>query len=761
MKRIHQQDVSRKAPPRPVQRRGIAVLALLGLLFAVLVGNLAVVQLVQHEEWQARAAEQQVSNSVVSDKRGLITDRNGTVLAQSTEVATVLMEPNKIPDEATRRIISDELSALLSVDRDRLYDKTGKTGSQYEIVSAKIGTDLCDRVVSWVEQRGYSGIFRVIRDYKREYPLNNTLSHVLGFTGTDNTGLEGLEARYNSLLAGRSGRIVTAKNGVGGALPNHMRYETALDAQEGHRLTLTVDATIQQVVEKHLTTAVAETAAQGRTCAIVMDVKTGAVLAMATKNDYNLNQPRELTDADTAAQIALLAGDERSTALITALQQQWKNKAVSEFYEPGSVFKIFTASAALEEGLVSESSHFFCNGTYQMSGVRTMKCHVYPRSHGDQSLAEAISHSCNPAFMTIGSRLGTTLFPLYHERFGFTALTGIDMLGEGRVTPSLYHAASAITAVDVATSSIGQTFKVTPIQMITGVCAVANGGKLMQPYVVARVTDADGRVVQETTPTVKRQVISAETSAVMCRMLESVVDGGGAKNAYVAGYRVAGKTGTSEKTDQQGVSANGRKGVVASFCGFAPADDPEVAVIVLVDEPQTAIRYGGTLAAPVAQRIFADVLPYLGVEPEYTEAELEALQRTVPEVTGSVISAAAAAVQKTGLTYRLVGSGSTVIAQAPAPGERVSAGGTVVLYTDGESDQAVSVPAVVGLSLTEANRCLTDAGLNPLLVGWIDRDGDSVAVREAVVGAQSVAADSSVPAGTVVELTVRYQDRIE
>lgn len=744
-----------------MQRRSLAILAVIALLFGGIIGNLAVVQLVEHDVWQARAEEQQLSDSVVSDKRGLITDRNGTVLAQSTEVATIIMEPNKIPDDATRQVISDDLSALLGLDRDTLYKKTGKTSSQYEIVRSKIDTDLCGQFVDWVNTRGYSGIFRVIRDYKREYPLNNTLSNVLGFTGTDNTGLEGLEAKYNSTLAGRSGRIITAKNGVGGVLPNEMRYEDAIDAEEGNSLTLTIDVNIQQMVEKYLDIAVAETAAAGRACAIVMEVDTGAVLAMATKGDYDLNAPRTLTDPDTAAQIALLSGDERSSALITALQQQWKNKAVSEFYEPGSVFKIFTASTALEEGLITENSRFYCNGTFQMSGVRTMKCHIYPRSHGDQSLAEAISHSCNPAFMKIGSLVGTTLFPLYHERFGFTALTGIDMLGEGRVTASLYHAAGNITAVDVATSSIGQTFKVTPIQMITGVCAVANGGTLMQPYVVQTVTAADGTVVSDTDPTAKRRVISESTSALMCKMLESVVDGGGAKNAYVAGYRVAGKTGTSEKTDQKTVSANGRKGVVASFCGFAPADDPKIAVIVLIDEPQTAIRYGGTLAAPVAQQIFVDALPYLGVEPHYKEEELKALSRTVPDVVGKVTSSAAAALKSDGLTYRLVGDGTTVLSQSPAPGSPIAAGGTVVLYTDGTAAETAVMPTVTGLTLTAANRALTDAGLNVLLVGWSDRDADSIAVQQAVIGAQSVAAGEAVAKGTVVELTIRYQDTIE
>lgn len=742
------------ATGRPFWRRSLAVLTVMAVCYAAVGGKLAVLQLAEHQTWQTLAEEQQFSDSIVSDKRGEIVDRNGVVLAQSTAVFTVVMEPDEIPNEETRLRICKELSELLDVSYDTLYKKTGKTYSRYETVKAKIDKELCYAVAEWVKDRGYTAIFRILADYKREYPLGNTLSCVLGFTGAENTGLEGLEAKYNSLLAGKAGRIVTTKNGWGDVLPNDLQYETAIESQQGAQLTLTVDVNVQKTVEKHLDRAVAETAAAGRTCAIVMDVKTGRILAMSTRPDYDLNNPRVLTDTDVKAQIAQLSGDEQSAALLTALQKQWKNKAVSEFYEPGSVFKIFTVSMALSEKLVSENSHFFCNGTFQMSGVRAMKCHVYPRSHGDQTLAEAISHSCNPAFMKIGSLVGTTLFPLYHERFGFTSVTGIDMLGEARVTPSLYHAASAITAVDVATSSIGQTFKVTPIQMITGVCAVANGGVLMQPYVVSTATAADGTVLLKQTPTEKRRVITADTSSRVCAMLEGVVDGGGAKNAYVAGYRVAGKTGTSEKTDQKTVSANGRKGVVASFCGFAPADDPQVAVMIMVDEPQTAIRYGGTLAAPVAARILEEVLPYLGIEAAYKEEEIEAMRRTVPSVTDKTVSQATALLESKDLRYRIVGNGTQVTGQSPAADQPILRGGTVVLYTDGETLQTVTVPSVVGMTLQDANRALTEAGLNVSIEAFTPPDGKTVTERQVKVISQRVPSGEQLPHGTVIKLVV-------
>lgn len=758
MKFRHQQEVSMRAPSRRMWQKSTAVLVAVVLCFVAVVCKLSVLQLGQHREWQTLAAEQQLTDSVISDKRGDIVDRNGVILAHSVEVATVIMMPSEIPNEQTRSIICEELPSLLDVSKERVEKQTRKTSSRYEVVKAKIDQELSGRFVDWVRERGFAAIFRIIQDYKREYPLGSTLSCVLGFTGTDNTGLEGLEAKYNDVLAGKAGRVITTKNGRGDALPNDIQFETTVDAKEGNTLQLTIDSNIQRMVEKYLEVAVAETGAANRASSIVMDVTTGEVLAMATKGDYDLNNPRVLQNPTTAATVAALADDLQAEAFLEALQRQWKNKAISEFYEPGSVFKIFTASMAMQEKLVSENSHYFCNGTYTMAGVRTMKCHVYPRSHGSQNLAQAISHSCNPAFMTIGSLVGTTLFPQYHERFGFTTLTGIDMLGEARVTPSLYHKASAITAVDVATSSIGQTFKVTPIQMITGVCAVAGDGQLRQPFVAARATSSDGEVLFQNKPTVKRRVISEDTASRISVLLEGVVDGGGAKNAYVAGYRVAGKTGTSEKTDQA-VGNGGRKNVVASFCGFAPANDPKIAVIVMIDEPQTYIRYGGTLAAPVAQKILADVLPYLEVEPQYKAEEQKEWQITMPDVVGKTVAQAQTLLKSVGISCRLQGTG-VVTAQSPAPGETLLKGGTAVLYTETPPDKTVLVPLMVGKSLSEANKLLADSGLNVRVCGWTADTKNVNVTQQATVSRQSHAEGVCVTPGTVVEITLLYQDAI-
>ena len=752
--KIHQQDVSIKAPSRQMWRRSLLILAIVCLCFAAVGGKLAVIQIGEYAVWQERAMEQQMSNSIISPKRGLIYDTNMEVLAQTKEVATIIMAPSEIPDEATRTLIADELSVLLELNRDALYKKTGKKTSLYEVIKAKIDHALCNTFIDWVQEHQFTGIFRVIQDYKREYPLGSVLSCVLGFTGTDNYGLEGLEAKYDSRLAGKAGRVVTAKNGWGDAMPNDLRYESTIEAEAGNSLVLTIDETIQRIAEKYLEIAVKETAATNRGAAIVMDVQTGAILAMATKGDYDLNNPREITNPDTAAQIALLAGDEQNAAVLEALQKQWKNKPISEFYEPGSVFKVFTASTGVQEGLVTENTHFFCRGTYTMPGVKPMKCHVYPRSHGDQSFAEAIAHSCNPAFMTLGGMIGGHLFCQYHAAFGFTEPTGIDMLGEARVTPTLYHVEETIKPVDVATSAIGQTFKVTPIQMITGLSCVANGGKLMKPYVVRQVLDENGSVIEDIQPTVRRTVISEDTAKRMAAMMEGVVEIG-AKNAYVPGYHVAGKTGTSVKTDQA-AGEGARKNVVASFGGFAPSYDPRLAVLVLIDEPQTTIRYGGQLSAPVAQKILSEALPYLGVEPRYTDEEIAAMNRVAPDVTGGTVSAAENKLQSAQLQAKIVGSGGEVLRQVPGAGAAIPKNGTVVLYTEGgDGSENVLVPNFVGMTLAEANNAAVSAGLNLSIAGLDDRDG------QAVIRTQSVEAAVETPPGTVVRVEVLYQDTVE
>lgn len=755
MAKAHKPDVTTKAPTRQMWRRSLGVLVVLvGFCFSAIIGQLVILQIVQTDEWQKRAVAQQMSDSVISPNRGAIYDTNMNKLAESKLVWTVIMSPKNIADEDTRVLIADELSQMLEVNRDKLYQSTTKVNSEYEVVKKKIERSVVETLTVWAQENSLTNVFRIIPDYKRVYPYGSLASCVLGFIGTDNYGLYGLEAKYNDVLAGKPGRIVTAKNGWGDELPTTLKYEKTVDAQDGNSLVLTIDQTVQHYVEKYLEVAVKENALGNRGGAIVMDVNTGAIVAMATKGDFDLNNPFEVADPDQAAAIALLAQDEQSKAVQDALAKQWVNKPVSEYYEPGSVFKAFTTSMALEEGVINEKSTFQCNG-YMTIGGRIMRCHIHG-SHGLQTLPEAISHSCNPAFFQIGLKVGSQLYYKYFTGFGFTESTGIDMLSEAPIPSVLYHSEEELRGqVYLAASSIGQTFKVTPIQMITAMSAVANGGRLMQPYVVQQILDADGNVIKNTSPTVKRQVISEETSKRVCAMLEGVVDGGGGKNAYIAGYRLAGKTGTSVKTDQAGADDTG-KDVIASFCGFAPADNPQYAVLVLLDEPHGEYRYGGTIAAPVAGKIFTDVLPYLGVEPKYTAEEVASMNRTTPNVEGKSVKEACVMIENSKLTAKVIGDGTNIVRQVPAAGKSIPKGGTVVLYTeDSGEEKMVTVPDFSRKTLSQVNSLAVNAGLNVQIAGV------GIETGEAKSSEQSIAAGEKVPLGTVIKVTFIHEDQIE
>ena len=639
-------EMNVRAPARGMKLRAVIVLLVIVLIaFGGVIGQLFHWQIARGDTLQQEAVAQQLSDTVTSPNRGKIFDRNGNTLVESQLVWTVIMSPAAIETEEERLVIADDISALLEVDRDTLYAKTQKTYSQFEYVKKKIPRAKVEELAAWVSEKKMGGVFRVITDYKRVYPYGSLASTVLGFTGAEGTGLYGLEALYENTLAGEAGRVITTQNGWGEKMPNTLSYEKTIDATDGSSLVLTIDQTIQHYAEKYLEEAVKSTGCTNRGLAVVMDVNTGGVLALAVKGDYDPNDPFTIADPDVLAELAELSGDEESAARSAALQKQWNNKVVYDFYEPGSVFKVFTSCMGIEEGVANENTTFHCGGSLTVLG-RKMNCHVYPSAHGTQSFAAAISNSCNPAFMNLGLSIGAKNFFKYFVGFGFTELTGIDMLGESQVTSALYYD-DTMGDVSLATNSIGQTFKITPIQMITAISAVANGGDLMTPYVVAEELDSAGNVLKVTAPTVRRQVISKETASRVSAMLAAAVNGGGSRNAYVAGYRVAGKTGTSDKTE----TAQTENNVWASFAGFAPADDPQIAILVVLDEPQTYIRYGGTISAPVAQKILADALPYLGIEPVYTDAELANMNGATPAVVGKEVNTAASLIKSQGLEY--------------------------------------------------------------------------------------------------------------
>lgn len=751
-------NIVTKKPSARMNLRNYFVLCIMLLLTVAIIAHTAVIQLVQGEDWLTRARSQQISDSVVAAKRGTIYDANMEPLAISADVWRLIMSPKDIGEvnlsefngittqDELRGYIADQLSALLNIDRDKLFNQTGKVNSQYEVVKSKVEYQEKEDFSQWITENDLAGVFRIIPDYKRYYPQGTLLSNVLGFTGTDNNGLEGLEAAYDSVLSGTPGRIVTAQNGWGDEMPTQLEYSKVVDAEDGNSLVLTIDQTIQMYAEKYLEEAVRETGATNRGCILIQDVKTGGMLAMATKGDYDPNNPFVIADETVAAAIEALPEEEQAAARTTALQNQWKNKAISETYEPGSVFKVFTASAALEEGSGTLSTTFNCPGYYNVGGWR-IRCHQ-AGGHGTLNMPGAISGSCNPYFMQLGLKMGAHTFFKYFTAFGFTEKTGIDMSGETS-NAGLYHSEATLanTASSLATASFGQTNKVTPIQMITGISSIAGGGKLLTPYVMQQILDADGNVVKNTETTVRRQVISSETAAKVSDMMEAAVNGGGCKAAYVAGYRVAGKTGTSEKRDMAGNE------VVASFAGFAPADDPQVAILVLLDEPHSPIRYGGTIAAPVAQKVLSEVLPYLGVEPKYTDAELTKLSTSTPAVTDKPIAAAQAAIANAGLTVRTIGKGDTVLKQIPEAGQSIPQGGLVVLYTDEVAiDQTVIVPNFLNMSVASANLAATNAGLN-LQVSGVGLDSGQTTANK-----QSIEPGTAVPPGTTVTVSFLYKD---
>lgn len=745
-------EMNARSPARGMKLRAVIVLLVIVLIaFGGVIGQLFHWQIAEGDTLQQEAVTQQLSDTVTSPNRGKIFDRNGNTLVESQLVWTVIMSPAAIETDEERVVIADDISALLEVDRDTLYAKTQKTYSQFEYVKKKIPRAKVEELAAWVSEKEMGGVFRVITDYKRVYPYGSLASTVLGFTGAEGTGLYGLEALYENTLAGEAGRVITTQNGWGEKMPNTLSYEKTIDATDGSSLVLTIDQTIQHYAEKYLEEAVKSTGCTNRGLAVVMDVNTGGILALAVKGDYDPNDPFTVADPDVLAELAELSGDEESAARSAALQKQWNNKVVYDFYEPGSVFKVFTSCMGIEEGITTENTSFHCGGSLTVLGQK-MNCHVYPSAHGTQTFAQAISNSCNPAFMNLGLSIGAKNFFKYFVGFGFTELTGIDMLGESQVTSALYYD-DTMGDVSLATNSIGQTFKITPIQMITAISAVANGGDLMTPYVVAEELDSAGNALKVTTPTVRRQVISKDTAARVSAMLAAAVNGGGSRNAYVAGYRVAGKTGTSDKTE----TAQTENNVWASFGGFAPADDPQIAILVVLDEPQTFIRYGGTISAPVAQKILADTLPYLGIEPVYTEAELANMNSATPAVVGKEINTASSLIKSQGLEYYVVGDGSTVLKQVPDGGATIPKGGQVVLYTETTvADKTVTVPNFEGMTLSQANQAAAASGVNILIKGLV-----TGAVGDPKVSTQSIAGGTTVPRATVVTVNFIYADAIE
>lgn len=732
-------------PTNSMRKRMTFVLFMFTIIgFLTLIVRLFNIQVIDFQKYQTAANAQQLSQTVITARRGTIYDRNLKPLAQSATVWKVTVWPAYVENEEKAKKIAEKMVEILDVDYETVYNKCLKKTSSCEIIKSKVEKSLADKVRQFKIDSNVSAI-GLEEDNKRYYPYSDFASTVLGFTGTDNQGLSGIEAYYDSILKGKSGVKLSAKNAWGTDMP--VEYEKLYDAQNGNNLVLTIDEAVQHYLEKHLETAVIENQVYNRACGIVMDVETGEILAMSTKYDYDPNAPFEIKNAEAKAKLAALANDELEKQKNKELLTQWRNKAISDPYEPGSVFKIITAAAALEEKVVKETDTFFCTGSHTVSGTK-IRCWKLG-GHGAETFADGVKNSCNPVFMQVGARLGATKFFEYFSAFGLTEKTGIDLPGEAT---SIYHPLKNIGPVQLASSSFGQTFKVTPMQMITAVSAAVNGGYLVQPHIVKQILDENMDVVKTISTTVKKQVISEDVSKRISVLLEKVVTEGSGKNAYVSGYRIGGKTGTSEKIDETNEAGQVTKRI-ASFLGFAPADNPKIAVLVMLDDPHNmGSIYGSVIAAPVVGSIMADVLPYLGVEPQYTAEELAKLDLKVPNVVSMKPSFAQSKMYSMGLKASVIGSGETVVKQVPSAGTAIPSGGTVILYTELiDTEKMATVPDVIGNTATVANKMITNAGLNIKIVGGGINQQGAVAVK------QSITPSTKVPIGTTI--TVEFLNK--
>ena len=744
-------------------RRTLFLLSVCGVAaFLVLAARLWQLQIVRHDELTERAVAQQVRETAVSAPRGTIYDRNGTVLAMSAGVDTVYLSPAEIAyNGEDAAAIARGLADILSLDYETVYEKTQNTDSWYEVVARKIEPELAQRVREFKEKGGYSGV-RIEADTKRYYPNGSLAAHVIGFTGTDNYGLGGVEARYDDVLAGTDGYILRGTTAAG-TEPLYTSWSDYFDAVPGCDVELTIDAGIQYYIEKHLAQAVEDYDIQNGAAAICMEVDTGAILSMASLGNFDLNDYQRISDeAMEAIDGAARSEAERAELIGAAQQLMWRNKALSDTYEPGSTFKILTLAMALEEGVVDMDSRFYCGGSTSVLGRNTpVKCWK-AGGHGSQTLTEAVQHSCNVAFVNIGKLIGEELFYDYCEAFGLferggdssaqlTGTTGIDLGGEsGSIWWSEDVFCNPENLSQLAAASFGQTFNITPLQLIRAVSACVNGGYLTQPHVVESVTSPLG-VKEELAPEPLRQVISSETSAKVREILEQVVgdpNEGTGRNAAVAGYRIGGKTGTSTKTTQE---LAGTKEYIVSFVGVAPADDPEIALLVLLDNPSSESGIyisGGQMAAPVVGKMLADILPYLGYEPEYSSGELAAIDRAVPSLEGMSVEAARLELAKYGFGCRVVGSGGTVTAQLPSANAEIASGSEVIIFAGAEVTGGGKVPALTGLSYEAAREALEARGM------FIASGNTAVPGGTQLVSGQDIKAGETAEPGTVVTVTL-------
>ncbi len=700
-----------------------AIMAIVTVYVSLVMYKVAVKE---SEKYQALANEQQFKTMTIKANRGSIYDANGSVLAQSITVYTVFVDPRTYQEQVQEQLkklnsgeldpedyvnyegeIVNALCSNLDITEAEVKEKLAKPNA-YQVIATDVDKMTATAITEPLSKLGIIAV-GATPTAKRYYPNNDLAANVIGHLHYDGYGIYGLESYYDDYLTGVDGKVITAIDAF--AREIQYRYKQSYDAQDGDSIYTNIDTTIQYYVEKALKNAVESNSAKDKGCAIVMECKTGKILAMATEPDYDLNAPAEIFDEKTAEVLAGLKAsgneEEYTAARSDAWNLQWTNKAISSLYYPGSVFKVVTGSAALEEQAISLLDTYYCSGSLKVvDGVPPISCWTTHGGHGTQNFVQAMTNSCNPAFMTIGMKLGAKAFTDYFAAYGLTEKTGIDLPAE---TSSIYVPYSRMTTLDLAVSSFGQANKITPLQMITAYAAVVNGGYLVTPYVVNKIVDADGNIVKEFTPTIKRQVISEETSAIMRDTLETVVTTNQGSNVYIKGYNIGGKSGTSQKLDEPG----GDTKYVSSYCAFYPAEDPEIIMLVMIDEPTEGRYYGSAVAAPAVSEALTEILPYMGYYAEYSEDDRQNLDVNVPDVTNADIDTAKATLEALELNAEIIGDGTTVVRQVPSTGNAMPKGCTVVLYTEPDTQpEYVLVPDLTGKTLEYANEKLTNLGLN-------------------------------------------------
>ena len=755
-------DRSGVRPPNSrMLRRTLFLLIVCGIAaFLVLIGKLFDIQILHHMEYETAAIDQQVRETAIDSGRGSIYDRNMNILAMSASADTIYISPAEIVmyDEDPV-LIAQTLSQITGVDYGKIMEMTRDTKSWYKTVAKKVEQGVSDAVREFKTENKLNGV-KIEPDSKRYYPYGDLASHVVGFVGYENTGLSGLELSMNSVLTGSAGRVVRAKNAYGTDIL-YTKYEDYFDAENGYSVVTTIDRTIQYYMEKHLKQAAEDFGVRNGAAAIAMNVKTGEILGMVSLDNFDLNNYQDVSDRVKQQMEETTDEVVRKTLFDQAQQTQWRNKAVEEMYEPGSTFKPITVAMALEEGAVTMDSNFYCGGFIQVVGDEGENGrHCWKTDgHGMQTLTECLQHSCNVAMIQIALEVGAEKFYEYVDAFGFNDTTGIELAGEAG---SLWWDKELFCApwnqTQLAAASFGQTFNITPLQLVRAISAVVNGGNLMQPYLVKEIVNAEGETVSKTEPTLIRQVISEDTSAKMRSMLEQVVcdkvEGTG-KNAYVAGFRVGGKTGTSTDTVQE--AKTGVKEYIVSFIGVAPMDDPQICILVLLDNPDPECGVyvsGGNMGAPTVGNMMADILPYLGVEANYTEEELEYMDRSVPNLVTLPVEVAKQRLTEQGLTYRVIGAGENVTLQMPEANSTVAAKSQIVLFADASpSEDLEEVPDLTYLPYDIARQRLGYLAL------FINTDSHNVTGSQyQVVAHQSVEPGEKVPHGTVIRVNLTDND---